>query len=241
LNTVIATSRSEGLFQIQFQHDSGLPILSVSVLQHLDNLLDVLLAEPSFEVLVIGTSCAGANLKEIGTFESDDLRAAQEFSQLGQRITRKIESFPRITVALLKGPTFGGGVELSLACDFRYATYDAFLKYQAIKLGIVPCWGGTQRLKRLVGVSVAKRMLLGCESLTAEIAHHWGLVDKLFTNQIDLIMALKSLMNYDKTTLSQLRTLIHSDMMDYELEQTLFLEGIKQGQTQQLIQDWFKN
>lgn len=82
-------------------------------------------------------------------------------------------------VAALNGYTFGGGLELALAADLRLAAAGAQLSFPEVKLGIIPGWGGTQRLGQLVGPSRAKQMIFSGERVDAEVAERWGLVNEV--------------------------------------------------------------
>lgn len=115
---------------------------------------------------------AGADLREVSELEPE---TASAFSAEGQALTGALATLPVPTAALVDAPAFGGGIELALACDFRLAAPRARFHYQAAKLGILPGWGGTQRLGALVGLAVARRMLLLGEPLDAEAAAACGL------------------------------------------------------------------
>jgi len=97
----------------------------------------------------------------------------------GQQITWNIEHFPKPVVARINGIALGGGTELALCCDIRVAVDTAIMGVPEINLGIIPGYGGTQRLPRLVGVGMAKKMVLTGEHIKAEEAYRIGLVDML--------------------------------------------------------------
>ena len=92
---------------------------------------------------------------------------------------RSIETLPQPVIAAINGPAYGGGTELALACDLRVMAADASLRLTEVKLAIIPGAGGTQRLPRLVGKSVAKEMILTACPLTAKRGHELGLIHKL--------------------------------------------------------------
>jgi len=115
---------------------------------------------------------------------------AQAYAELGHRVADAIESFPAPTVAAIDGYAFGGGCELALACDLRVAAESAVLGQTEIDLGIVPGWGGTQRLSRLVGDETAKRLIFLGERIDAAEAADVGFVgevvaDDAFDDRID--------------------------------------------------------
>jgi len=105
---------------------------------------------------------------------------AEEFSRSGQKVFGKIEEMSKPVIAAINGFALGGGLELAMACDFRIAAEHAELGSPEISLGLIPGWGGTQRLARLVGLSKAKEMIMipGMK-LKAEEALKAGLVNKI--------------------------------------------------------------
>jgi enoyl-CoA hydratase/carnithine racemase len=105
---------------------------------------------------------------------------AQEYAELGHRVTDAIESFPGPVIAAVNGYAFGGGCELALASDLRVASENAVLGQTEIDLGIVPGWGGTQRLSRIVGDAIARRMVFFGERVDAEDAQRLGLVGNVY-------------------------------------------------------------
>ncbi|MFC7185596.1 enoyl-CoA hydratase/isomerase family protein [Halorubrum yunnanense] len=116
--------------------------------------------------------------------------AAQAYAELGHRVADAIESFPAPTVAAIDGYAFGGGCELALACDLRVAGESAVVGQTEIDLGIVPGWGGTQRLSRLVGDETAKRLVFLGERIDATEAAEVGVVGEVvadddFDDRID--------------------------------------------------------
>ncbi|SFR42446.1 enoyl-CoA hydratase/isomerase family protein [Halogeometricum limi] len=119
---------------------------------------------------------AGADIsymQELGTAE------AQTYAEQGHRIAATLESFPAPTIAAINGYAFGGGCELALACDLRVASERALLGQTEIDLGIIPGWGGTQRLPALVGDEVARRMIFFGERVDATDAFERGLVGEV--------------------------------------------------------------
>lgn len=104
---------------------------------------------------------------------------AEEFSRKGQKVFSTIEELSKPVIAAINGYALGGGLELALACDFRIASEHAELGSPEINLGIIPGWGGTQKLVRIVGLRNAKRLVMLGERLKAEEAYQIGLVDKV--------------------------------------------------------------
>lgn len=119
---------------------------------------------------------AGADITEMADM---DVAEAHTYCELGQEVMMAIESFPAPVIAAINGYAFGGGCELALACDFRVASDRTRIARSEIDLGIIPAWGGTQRLVNLVGDSTARRLVLLGERLDAQEADACGLVDEV--------------------------------------------------------------
>jgi enoyl-CoA hydratase len=117
---------------------------------------------------------AGADIKYMSGLDVD---AAKAWGGLGHEATRLLETMPKPTIAAINGFALGGGCELALACDLRYASSRAKLGQPEINLGIIPGWGGTQRLARAVGLGVAKELLYTGRNVDAEEALRIGLVN----------------------------------------------------------------
>jgi len=122
------------------------------------------------------TFAAGADLKEIAQLGREDIRPV--VSALGDGLTL-LEEMPKVTIAAIEGYCLGGGCELALACDFRFAAQDATLGQPEIALGIIPGAGGTQRLPRLVGHARARDLIYSGRRVGADEAMAIGLVDRV--------------------------------------------------------------
>ena len=121
--------------------------------------------------------CVGADIFEWG--DLTPLQMGRRWIRDGHRIFARYARLPQPVIAVLNGYTFGGGLELALAADLRLAAAGAQLSFPEVKLGIIPGWGGTQRLAQLVGPSRAKQMIFSGERLLAEKAEAWGLVNEV--------------------------------------------------------------
>lgn len=118
--------------------------------------------------------CAGA---DISTMQSMSEEAAIEWSRLGHDVFAAIEALPKPVIAAINGVAVGGGCELALACDFRFMAEGAQLGQPEVKLGLIPGWGGTQRLPRIIGAALAKDLILTGRLMGADEARRVGLVN----------------------------------------------------------------
>ena len=123
---------------------------------------------------------AGADIKAMRKMSG---RQALEFSREGQEMTMVIENSPKPVIAAINGFALGGGCEIALACDMRIASENANFSQPEVALGIIPGWGGTQRLPRLIGKGRAIEMIAGGEMIDAEEALRIGLVNHVVPQQ----------------------------------------------------------
>ena len=119
---------------------------------------------------------AGADVQELTGLAAAD---AEQLSRLGQEVFRRLETMRKPSVAAVNGYALGGGLELAMCCTIRVATPEAKFGQPEVKLGLIPGYGATQRLPRLVGRGRALDLLLTGEPITAEEAHRIGLVNHL--------------------------------------------------------------
>ncbi len=125
---------------------------------------------------------AGADIKYMSGLGVEE---ATEWGQLGHRAGQLLETMPKPTIAAIDGFALGGGCELALACDLRYASSTARLGQPEINLAIIPGWGGTQRLARVCGLGFAKDLILTGRLVDAQEALARGLVDAVHDPVLD--------------------------------------------------------
>ncbi|MGE4130992.1 MAG: enoyl-CoA hydratase/isomerase family protein [Bdellovibrionales bacterium] len=131
---------------------------------------------------------AGADIKEM---EKHSQGEALRMAQNGQALLNRLEGLRCPVIAAVNGFALGGGLELALACDFILASKKAKWGLPEVTLGLIPGYGGTQRLSRVIGRATAKRVALSGEIFTAEQAYDWGLFTQLFEPQDLMPAALK--------------------------------------------------
>ncbi len=123
---------------------------------------------------------------DIGELAKNDAVSAKEYTHRGQSVLNLIENLGKPVIACINGFALGGGCEVAMACTLRLASENAKLGQPEVKLGVIPGYGGTQRLPRLVGKGIAMQMLLTGEMITAQEAYRIGLVNEV-TAPADLI------------------------------------------------------
>src|SRR5438552_6086173 len=116
---------------------------------------------------------------DIGELAKQDVVSGKEYAHRGQAVLDLIENLGKPVIACINGYALGGGCELALACSFRLASDNAKLGQPEVKLGIIPGYGGSQRLPRLVGKGPALQILLSGEMISAQEAHRIGLVNEV--------------------------------------------------------------
>jgi enoyl-CoA hydratase len=136
-------------------------------------------ADPHIRAVVITGAgdrafCAGADIRAMQAMGVD---TGREWSLLGHAVFQALEDLAKPTIAAINGAALGGGCELALACDFRFMAETAQIGQPEIKLGLIPGWGGTQRLPRIVGEARAKDLVLTGRLMSAEEASRVGLVN----------------------------------------------------------------
>jgi enoyl-CoA hydratase len=144
--------------------------------------------DPTIRVVILTGSgekafIAGA---DIGELAQNDPVSAKEYTHRGQSVLNLIENMGKPVIACINGFALGGGCEVAMACTMRLASENAKLGQPEVKLGVIPGYGGTQRLPRLVGKGIAMQLLLTGEMITAQEAYRIGLVNEV-TAPADLI------------------------------------------------------
>jgi enoyl-CoA hydratase len=212
----------------------ALNALNSNVLDDLDNFLKTLSKDASTRVLILTGAgdkafVAGADIKEISTLK--DKKAAFEFALKGQKVFRQLEKLPQVVIGAINGFALGGGLELALSCDFLVAAPKAKFGLPEVGLGLIPGFGGTQRLSRLVGLARAREMIFSGAHYTAQDALQMGLVNHIVNeakgdgNSLELALQLAEKM-LDKSPLGifQAKKAINNGF-DVDLDKGLEIEA----------------
>ena len=177
----IQVTHDDGIATITINREKALNALNHEVIAELQTFFRNHWTDDSLRVVIITGAgkafVAGADIKELAAC---DVVSATRTALIGHHLMRSIENFPCPVIAAINGFALGGGCELALACDIRLASDKAKLGQPEINLGIIPGYGGTQRLTRLVGRGKAKQMALTGDMINAEEAKQIGLVEEVY-------------------------------------------------------------
>jgi enoyl-CoA hydratase len=175
-------SREDGVAVVTIARPEAMNALDLDTLTALRDRLQELAEDEEIRVVVLTGEgekafVAGADIKYMSGLDVDEAKA---WGALGHEAGRLLEEMPKATIAAINGFALGGGCELALACDIRYAASTAKLGQPEINLGIIPGWGGTQRLARATTLGYAKELILTGRVVDAEEAERRGLVNAVF-------------------------------------------------------------
>ena len=184
----------EGIATITFNRPKALNALNGALLAELSRALDEIAADEDIRVLILTGAgdkafVAGADISELATFDS---LKAKAFGRRGHDIINKLQQLPIAVIAAVNGFALGGGTEISIACDFIYASENAKFGQPEINLGVIPGFGGTQRLPRLIGTNMAKELIYTGKMISAAEALQLGLVNKVVPHDSLMAEVLKT-------------------------------------------------
>ena len=156
--------------------------LNSATLRELASVFESCAADPAVGVVILTGSgskafIAGADIAELS---QQTPVAGRDYARFGQRLFSRIESLGKPVLAAVNGYALGGGCEIALACTLRFASTNAKFGQPEVNLGLIPGYGGTQRLSRLVGRGKAQELILTGEMIDAAEAHRIGLVNQVF-------------------------------------------------------------
>jgi enoyl-CoA hydratase len=184
---LIRIAREDAVAVVTIDRQEALNALDVATLTALrDNLRELAADEQTRVVILTGAGTkafvAGADIKYMSGL---DVGQAKKWGALGHEAGSLLETMPKPTIAALNGFALGGGCELALACDIRYAAGTAKIGQPEVNLGIIPGWGGTQRLARVCGLGVAKELIFTGRTVDADEALRMGLVTAVHDPVLD--------------------------------------------------------
>lgn len=160
--------------------------LTLAMMEELAEIIRRLREADDLHVLIVtgagGVFSAGADLGEVAAL---DPTTAFDFSRRGQAILVSFSGVAPVTIAAIDGHCLGGGLDIAMSCDLRYATPRATFQHPGAKRGIITGWGGTQTLPRIVGVDAARRLLVTGDRIDTEEALRIGLINKIREDALD--------------------------------------------------------
>src|SRR5689334_8053358 len=176
---IVFETGADGIAQLTINRPDKLNALNIATVLELEDAFHRVRTEPAIRALIVTGAgekafVAGADINELAVLAPLE---AQQYAARGQRIFRDLECIPKPSAAAVNVFALGGGLELAMACTVRFASPNAVLGQPEVKLGLLPGYGGTQRLPRLVGRGRALQILISGESVDAAEAHRIGLVN----------------------------------------------------------------
>ncbi len=202
--------------------------LNVATLGELNSVFAAIKLDSSVRVVILTGAgdkafVAGADIKEL---KAADGPAGRQYAEFGQSVFNAIENLGKPAIAVINGHALGGGCELAMACTLRLAAETALIGQPEVMLGVMPGFGGTQRLPRLVGKGVAMKMLLTGEPVSAAEALRVGLVNEVHPSHALLAraetIAKQIIANAPLAVQHTLEAANHG--LELPLQQALFLE-----------------
>jgi len=171
--------KGEGVATITLNRPDALNALNQETINEISARIEDAEKDENIRVLVITGAgdrafSAGADLRMM---KGAGAVKGTELSRMGQRLTTQVENCSKPVIAAINGFALGGGIELAMACDIRIASENAQIGQPEINVGLIPGWGGTQRLSRLVGKGIAKEMIFTGKRIDARTAERYGLVN----------------------------------------------------------------
>lgn len=181
----LKVEKDEEIVQITIDRPDKLNAMNLDVMEEFITTLDNLEKDSSKVIVITGSGqkafSAGADIEYMSKIGPTE---AEKYALRGHEVLNKIEKLQKPVLAAINGYALGGGCELALSCDIRFASQNAQLGQPEVTLGICPGWGGTQRLLRLVGPARAKDLIFSGRRISADEALSMGLINKIFSPEI---------------------------------------------------------
>ena len=175
----------DGVLTVVFTRHKALNALNNETLKELEQVIDYINTEESIKgVIITGGDgkafVAGADIVQMQPYKSEEGR---DYAGFAQNVFNKLEAIEKPIIAAVNGYALGGGCELALACDIRIASDNAVFAQPEVNLGVIPCFGGTQRLTRIIGQGKAKELIYTGNFINAIEAKEIGLVNKVVSTE----------------------------------------------------------
>lgn len=177
----LVVERSGNIVLLKINRPKVLNALNQEVLDELRTFLELAEAEKQISALILTGEgekafIAGADISKMEKMNPIEMMV---FCELGQKVSNLLENAHFLTIAAVNGYALGGGLEMALACDFIYASKDAKFGLPEVTLGIIPGFGGTQRLSRAIGTRMAKECIMSGKTFSAQEAKEMGIVNHI--------------------------------------------------------------
>ena len=226
------TRHHEHILQIHLNRPATLNALSQEVLENLQEILATTKTDHTIKALLLTGEgkgfCAGADIKQLAALDGQKGLA---FARFGQSVFRNLELLGKPSLAAIHGFALGGGCELAMAASIRIAAENTFFGQPEIKLGVIPGFGGTQRLSRLIGRGRALEACLTGRRITTAEAHQWGLISEIVPTSTLIeraLIKLQELITYSPAALASIMATIYQGS-DLALEEASELEATHFG------------
>lgn len=193
-------SKKNFVSTITINKPESLNALNKTIIEELSNAFSAINEDKTCRAVILTGAgeksfVAGADIKEFSDFGSEK---AEDLARNGQnKLFNKIENLSKPVIAAVNGFALGGGLELAMSCHIRYASENARLGLPEVTLGLIPGYGGTQRLPKLVGKGMANEMIFSAKMISAQKAKEIGLVNEVFSSEelLDKCMELANIIS----------------------------------------------
>lgn len=228
-NTISLETDESGVAHLTINRPKKLNALNNEVLDELETAIDLVEKDDSVKALLLSGAgdkafVAGADISELADL---DEKGGTEASERGQRIFGKLESLPKAVIAVVDGYALGGGAELAMAAHIRIASENAVIGLPEVSLGLIPGYGGTQRLPMLVGKAKAFEMILTGKPVKADEALSIGLVNQVADNPHETALSMiQTILKNGPVAITRALQAVHAagSSNGFETEASLFGE-----------------
>ncbi len=231
--SAVLVYRRKGIYTITINRPEYLNVLDNQVLDELRDSFEAAGKAPDIKVVILTGAgkrafIAGADIREMAKMTPAQ---AEVYSKKGQDLTNYIEQFPKPVIAAVNGYALGGGCEFAMACHIRYASENAQFAQPEVGLGVIPGFGGSQRLPRLVGKGIAFEMLLTGKMINAKTALQIGLVNKVVpaNNLITSVKKLADRLAHTSSSAAEMIIKVVNEGADLDLAEGLKMEAKQFG------------